>query len=73
MNPNTIREMEPPTRQRFHFAASSFSRMYGVDKVTTEMIDFCFGWAKTDMSAPLDCLNSADRYFRELWMKSKNS
>ena len=67
MNPNTIRAMEPHTRQKFHFAWSSFSRIYGVSHVTTDMIDFCYDWAKTDEVAPLDCLNHTDRYFREKW------
>jgi hypothetical protein len=67
MNPNTIREMEPHTRRRFHFAASSFSRIYGVDRVSSDMIDFCYNWAIKDDTAPLDCLNYVDRYFRELW------
>ena len=62
-----IREMEPRIRQRFHFAASSFSRMFGVDKVTPEMIDFCVAWAEETMPAPLDDLNNVDRYFRRLW------
>ena len=67
MNPNTIREMAPHTRQRFHFAASSFSRMYGVDRVTAEMIDFCVVWAEETMPAPLEGLNEVDIYFRRLW------
>ncbi|AMO42899.1 hypothetical protein BJD43_gp131 [Cyanophage S-RIM50] len=67
MNPNTIREMAPHTRQRFHFAASSFSRMYGVDKVTADMLDFCTGWAEQTMPAPLEGLNEVDVYFRRLW------
>ena len=67
MNPNTIREMAPHTRQRFHFAASSFSRMFGVDKVTAEMIDFCVGWAEQTMPPPLEGLNEVDIYFRRLW------
>ena len=67
MNPNTIREMEPHTRRRFHFAASSFSRMFGVDKVTPEMLDFCAGWAEQTMPPPLEGLNEVDIYFRRLW------
>ena len=67
MNPNTIREMEPHTRQRLHFAWSSFSRIYGVSHVTSDMVDFCYSWAMTDEVAPLDCLNHVDRYFREKW------
>ena len=62
-----IKEMEPHTRQRFHFAASSFSRMFGVKHVTPEMIDFCAAWAEETMPAPLDDLNNVDRYFRRLW------
>jgi len=67
MNPNTIRVMAPHTRRRFHFATSSFSRMFGVEKVTTEMIDFCAGWAEQTMPAPLEGLNEVDIYFRRLW------
>jgi len=72
MNQNTIREMAPHIRQRFHFASSAFSRIYGVAHVTTPMIDFCYDWALTEEVAPLDCLNHVDRYFRELWIKSQN-
>jgi len=67
MSPNTIRGMEPHIRMRFHFAGSSFSRLYGVDHVTSEMIDFCYDWALTEETAPLDCLKNVDRYFKELW------
>ena len=62
-----IKEMEPHTKQRFRFATSAFSRMYGVGKVTQEMFDFCLTWAYTEEQAPLDCLNNVDRYFRRLW------
>ena len=67
MIPTTIKEMEPHTRHRFHFASSSFSRMFGVDKVTSEMIDFCVGWAEQTMPPPLEGLNEVDIYFRRLW------
>jgi hypothetical protein len=67
MNPTTIRVMEPRIRQRFHFAASAFSRIFGVSHVSSDMIDFCYDWAHTEQKAPLDCLNHTDRYFRELW------
>jgi len=71
MNPNIIREMDAPTKRRFHFASSSFSRVYGVDKVTREMIDFCHRWAMLTETAPLDSLNSVDRYFKDLWNHEK--
>lgn len=71
MNPNTIREMEPHIRQRFHFAASSFSRLYGVSRVTSQMIDFCAEWAEGDGQAPLDDLTNVDVYFRRLWTELK--
>jgi len=67
MNPNIIREMAPHTKRRFHFAASSFSRMFGVDKVTPDMLDFCLGWAEQTMPPPLEGLNEVDIYFRRLW------
>jgi len=73
MNPNTIRGMEPRTRQRFHFAVSAFSRIFGVSHVSSDMIDFCYDWSFTEQTAPLDCLNHVDRYFRELWNSQKHS
>ena len=71
MNPNITRGMEPHTRQRFHFATSSFSRIYGIGHVTFDMIDFCYDWAFTEEQAPLDCLNHVDRYFKQLWDTSR--
>ena len=71
MNPNTIRGMAPLTRQRFHFAASAFSRIYGVAHVTGSMVDFCYNWALTEETAPLDCLTNSDIYFRQLWDTSQ--
>jgi len=67
MTQNIIREMGPPIRRRFHFAASAFSRLYGVDKVTTEMIDFCYDWALTKDQAPLSGLTEVDIYFKNIW------
>ena len=72
MNPTIIRVMEPHTKQRFHFAASSFSRIYGVNHVSTDMIDFCYNWAITEQIAPLDCLDNTDRYFKHLWDTSQH-
>jgi len=71
MIPKTIREMGPHTKQRFHFASSSFSRLYGINHVTSSMIDYCYDWAMSDESAPLDCLNQVDRYFRKKWDTSQ--
>ena len=67
MIPTTIKVMEPRIRQRFHFAASSFSRIFGVDKVTSEMIDFSYRWAETGMPTPLESLDQVDTYFKRLW------
>ena len=67
MTLKNTKEMEPHIKQRFHFAASAFSRIYGVDKVTEAMLDFSHEWARTTMPAPSECLHSADRYFAELW------
>jgi hypothetical protein len=73
MNPNTIKAMEPHIRMRFHFAWSSFSRIYGVSHVSSDMVNFCYDWALQDNTSPLDCLNNVDRYFRELWNSQKHS
>ena len=71
MIPTTIKVMEPHTRQRFHFAASAFSRIYGVTHVTGSMVDFCYNWALTEETAPPECLNYVDGYFRNLWDTSQ--
>ena len=68
MNPNTIREMEPRIRQRFYFASSSFSRIFGVLKITEEINYFCIKWAYGEEESPLDCLHNVDRYFMKLWV-----
>jgi hypothetical protein len=63
MNPNTIREMAPHTKRRFHFAASAFVRMWGHGSLKdNRIIDFCVEWAQRTENAPLD--NSIlDQYF----------
>ena len=71
MNPTIIKGMEPHIRIRFHFATSSFARMFGVGRLTLDMIDFCYDWAFTGEQAPLDCLHLVDRYFREKWDTSQ--
>jgi len=72
MNPKTVGAMAPHTRMRFHFAASSFSRIYGVSHMSSDMIDFCYEWALQEEVAPLECLNQVDQYFRGLWIEYKN-
>jgi len=59
--------MHTQNKQRYHFAASSFSRMYTPSRVTLEMLEFCKQWADTDEQAPLTGLNEVDRYFKDLW------
>jgi len=71
MNPMIIKEMEPHIRQRYHFAASSFSRIYGVPKVTEMMLGFCVEWATQKDTVPLDCLYNVDMYFKEKWDQSQ--
>lgn len=67
MIPKSTREMEPHIKQRYFFASSAFSRIYGVDRLSQEMLEFSHRWAETTMPAPTDCLHSVDRYFAQLW------
>lgn len=69
MTPINIKETEPHIRQRYHFALSAFSRMYGVNSVNLDMQRFCYDWAKGKEEAPLEGLQEVDRYFKELWAK----
>ena len=61
--------MERSIKQKYHFAASSFTRIYGREKVTSEMLAFCYEWALLSEQAPLDCLQNVDCYFKELWSR----
>ena len=62
MTPKTIREMEPHTRQRYHFAASAFVRMWGHSSLhDCRIVEFCDEGAHKEEDAPLD--NSVDQYF----------
>ena len=61
--------METNFKTRFDFAMSSFSRMYGVNKVRTspDITRFCTKWAKTEEERPTGSLTSIDFYFRDNW------
>ena len=64
MTPKTIREMEPHIRQRYWFAMSAFSRMYGVKTATNDILikQFCIEWSYWDVQSPLQGLDEADQY-----------
>jgi hypothetical protein len=66
----TMMEMEPHIKERYDFAMSAFSRMYGVNRVksTEEIFRFCRKWAETEeQTIPLGTLTEVDFYFRDLW------
>ena len=65
MTPKTIREMEPHIRQRYEFALSAFSRIYGVRTASNDIHikQFCFEWSHWDANAPLSGLDEVDQYF----------
>jgi hypothetical protein len=65
MTPKIIREMEPHIKQRYFFALSAFSRMYGVRTASNDMHikQFCFEWSHWDVHAPLSGLDEVDQYF----------
>ena len=56
--------MEPHIKQRFHFAASAFVRMWGHSSLhDLRILEFCEIWAHLDDAAPLSGLSEADQYF----------
>jgi len=62
--------MEPHIRARYNFAMSSFSRMYGVNRVLSseDIGRFCIKWANEyDKTAPTGSLTDVDFYFRDFW------
>jgi len=71
MTPKIIKEMEPHIRQRYWFAMSAFSRMYGVKTAANDMHvkQFCIEWSYWDVQAPLQGLDAADQY---LYYEYKN-
>ena len=63
MTPRIIRGMEPPIKQRYHFAASAFVRMWGHGALKdNRIIEFCIEWAHREENAPLDSF-VVDQYF----------
>lgn len=63
MIPISIKAMEPHTKQRFGFAASSFVRMWGHGALKDRrIIEFCEIWAHKIENAPLDT-GIVDQYF----------
>ena len=70
MKPTPTQEMEQLIKTRYEFAMSSFSRMYGVNRVnsTEEINKFCRKWSETeDQIIPSGTLTEVDFYFRDLW------
>jgi predicted nucleotidyltransferase len=65
MTPKNIREMEPHIKQRYWFALSSFSRMYGVKSASSDVHirQFCLEWSEWVVNAPLTGLDEVDQYF----------
>ena len=62
MTPKIIKEMEPHTRQRYHFAASAFVRMWGNSSLhDRRIVEFCVEWAHREEDAPLS--GDVDQYF----------
>jgi len=56
-------KMEPRIKQRYHFAASAFVRLFGNNVLNNQNINqFCIEWAHTEKSAPLDN-TILDQYF----------
>ncbi len=63
MIPKIIRETEPHIRQRYHFSASAFVRMWGHSSLNDHrIVDFCIEWAHREDNAPLDNM-ILDQYF----------
>jgi len=63
MTPKIIKETEPHIRQRYHFAATAFVRMWGHSSLHDHrIVDFCIEWAHREENPPLDD-RVLDQYF----------
>lgn len=59
-----MNKMEILNKQRYHFALSSFCRMYGHKFIQRHDVkQFCLGWSTKDINAPLSGLDEVDQYF----------
>jgi hypothetical protein len=66
--------MTNPKKQRYHFALSSFSRLYGIHIVSDHNVkQFCLDWSKLEENAPLEGLNEVDKYFVNLYNRWKEN
>ena len=64
MIPTSTREMELHIRQRYNFALSSFTRVYGHSADNNPYYkEFCLEWSQRGTEAPLSGLNEVDQYF----------
>ena len=50
-------------KQRYHFALSAFSRLYGLQKIDWSIRQFCLEWSDWQVDAPLSGLDEVDQYF----------
>lgn len=66
----SIKEMEPHIKSRYHFALTSFARMFTPSKVDQRMFNFCREWSYGEGEAPLGSLVEVDNYFRHLWYRT---
>jgi hypothetical protein len=66
-----ITESSPELIKRYNFALSSFSRMYGTNHITMEMMHFSYQWANSDNNHSEGTLTHIDFYFRDLWTNAK--
>ena len=56
--------MEIKNKQKYNFALSSFSRMYGIAACNKHQYkQFCLEWSEWGVDAPLSGLEEVDQYF----------
>lgn len=55
--------MHIQNKQKYNFALSSFSRMYGFQKIDWSIRQFCLEWSNWGVNSPLSGLTEVDQYF----------
>ena len=65
-------KVKPELKMSYDFAMSSFSRMFGVNRVMSshEIHRFCVLWAESELPPPEGSLTKVDLYLIDLWKKS---
>jgi len=65
--------MDEEAVKKYNFSMSAFSRLFGPDHISMEMMNFCYCWAISEKEIEAKKLETIDFYFKELWNQQLSS